>query len=368
MKILQLIYESFGSPFGFGGAGVRAYEIYRRLKGRHDITLLCMKYPGSRDSDIEGLKHIFVGKETKNLITSVIAYTIKAMQFVRKNGGAFDVIVENFLPATPFFSQYFTKTPVTLQIQDFWGKHTFERYPLSVALPMFLAEKFYPKLYKQIIFVSDITRERFNLSAETVTVPNGIDRSLLQVEGKNGGTILFVSSIDLYKKGLDLLLEAFSQISPLHQDVRLRVAGTGRDFDAVKREIHGLPPKVRKNIELLGWISGVQKTEVISDALFTVLPSRHESAPISILESAACGKPIIVSDIPELAFVCREGFGMSFPSGSANALAEKMRLLLADNKEREALRKRGREFAARFLWDDIAVRFEEFLKYVADKP
>lgn len=31
MKILQIIYESFGSPFGFGGAGVRAYEIYRRL-------------------------------------------------------------------------------------------------------------------------------------------------------------------------------------------------------------------------------------------------------------------------------------------------------------------------------------------------
>ena len=32
MKILQIIYESFGSPFGFGGAGVRAYEIYKRLK------------------------------------------------------------------------------------------------------------------------------------------------------------------------------------------------------------------------------------------------------------------------------------------------------------------------------------------------
>jgi glycosyltransferase involved in cell wall biosynthesis len=368
MKILQLIYESFGSPFGFGGAGVRAHEIYRRLKDRHDITLLCMKYPNSRDADIEGLKHIFVGKESKNLTTSIIAYTLKAIQFIRENGDNFDIIVENFLPATPFFSQYFTKTPVTLQIQDFWGKHTFKRYPFRFAFPMFLAEKFYPKLYKQIIFVSDITKERFNLSVKTVTIPNGIDRSLLGVEEKNDGSILFVSSIDFYKKGLDLLLKAFSQISPLHQDVRLRIAGAGRDFDVVRSNMHNLPPSVRENIELLGWISGVEKTEVISSALFTVLPSRHESSPISILEAAAFGKPVIVSDIPELSFVSREGFGLSFHCNSANELSEKMRLLLEDSREREALGKRGREFAARFLWDDIAVKFEEVLKHTVENP
>ena len=67
MKILQIIYESFGNPFGFGGAGVRAYEIYKRIKDRHDVTLLCMRYPGARDGEIQGLKHVFVGVETKNL-------------------------------------------------------------------------------------------------------------------------------------------------------------------------------------------------------------------------------------------------------------------------------------------------------------
>jgi hypothetical protein len=64
MKILQLTYESLGSPFGFGGAGVRAYKIYKRLKDRHDITLLCLKYPGVTDCEIEGLRHIFVGTES----------------------------------------------------------------------------------------------------------------------------------------------------------------------------------------------------------------------------------------------------------------------------------------------------------------
>jgi glycosyltransferase involved in cell wall biosynthesis len=362
MKILQIIYESPGSPFGFGGAGIRACETYKRLKDRHDITLLCMRYPGAEDGEIEGLKHIFLGTESKNLALSVMAYSLKTMKFIRENGDSFDVIVENFLPPTPFFSQYLTKTPVVLQIQDFWGRHTFKRYPLGFAFPMFLVEKFYPKLYKQIIFVSDITKEKFNLSARTVIVPNGIDDSFLQSSENNDNSILFISSIDRYKKGLDILLKAFSQISPIFRDVRLSIAGTGRDFDVIRREVNNIPVNIRENIDLPGWISGEEKRKAISRALFTVLPSRHESSPISILESAACGKPVIVSDIPELAFACREGFGISFPSGSADGLSEKIKLLLTDSEQREASGKRGREYASQFLWDNIAIRFENVLR------
>jgi glycosyltransferase involved in cell wall biosynthesis len=366
MKILQIIYESFGSPFGFGGAGMRAYEIFRRLKDRHDITFLCMKYPGAEDGEIEGLKHHFAGIESKNFTRSVFSYTLNAAKFVRKNGDDFNIIIENFLPATPFFSRYLTKTPVVLQIQDFWGKHVFKRYPFRFGLPMFLTEKFYPTLYSQIIFVSDVTRERFHLTAKNITIPNGIDERLLRAEEEDDNSILFLSSVDLYKKGLDLLLDAFSLVCPFYQNVTLSIAGTGRDFEILKHEIEKLPADVRKNVRLLGWLSGEEKTRAISRALFTVLPSRHESSPISILEAAACGKPLIVSDIPELAFVCREGFGISFPSGSSNGLLEKMRLLLADGKKREALGKRAREFAAQFLWDDIAVQFEEVLRNIAD--
>jgi glycosyltransferase involved in cell wall biosynthesis len=366
MRILQIIYESFGSPFGFGGAGMRAYAIFRRLKDRHDITFLCMKYPGAEDGEIQGIKHHFIGTENNNLLRSVLAYTLNAIQFVRKYGDNFDVIIENFLPPTPFFSHYLTKTPVILQIQDFWGTHTFKRYPFRFALPMFLVEKFYPKLYKQIIFVSDITKERFYLPGNTIIIPNGIDESFLQADEDNDNSILFLSSIDLYKKGLDLLLKAFSQLSSHYQKVTLAIAGTGRDFALLKSEIDNLPAHIRKNVKLLGWISGKAKTKIIARALFSVLPSRHESSPISILEAAACGIPVIVSDIPELSFVNKEGFGISFSSGSADRLAEKMRLLLADGKKREALGKRAREFAAQFLWDDIAVQFEEVLRNIAD--
>ena len=94
MKILHLLYESKDDPFGIGGVGIRAYELYRHLSSRHEITLLCKKYPGARDVEIEGLKHIFAGAESDSLTRTLISYAFHAAQFVRHHGEEFDIIIE----------------------------------------------------------------------------------------------------------------------------------------------------------------------------------------------------------------------------------------------------------------------------------
>jgi len=367
MKILQLIYESFGSPFGFGGAGVRAYEIYKRLKERHEITLLCMKYPGAQDGDIEGVKHIFVGMESKSLTRSVLAYTIKSANFARRYGNDFDVIVENFLPSTPFFTRFLTKTPVILQIQGIMEGHSLRKFNPFHSFPMYVVEGFYPKLYDRFIFVSSVTKEKvMSIVKRKIklchVIPNGIDEELLRVSPEDGDHILFFSRIDIYTKGLDILIEAFKRIIPEYPEIRLILAG--HEFDRFDKLVSGLPPSLRRKIEYAGFVTGKEKVRLLSRAKIVVLPSRHESAPISILEAAACGKPVIVSDIPELDFVQKEGFGLSFPSGSAEGLKEKIGMLLGDDKRRQAMGRRGREYAAKFLWRDIAVKFENVLNHI----
>ncbi len=364
MRILQLIYESLGSPFGFGGAGVRAYEIYRRLKDAHEIVLLCMKYPGARDGEREGLRHIFVGRESKGLAKSVLSYTIEAARFVKRHGDTFDIIVENFLPSTPFFSRTLTNTPVILQVQGIMESHSIRKFSPMYSLPMFLTEWFYPRLYKRFIFVSPVTRDKMmsrigKKPLLCAVIPNGVNRELLDLVPEEDEYLLFFSRIDRYTKGLDLLVEAFVKISAEFPHLKLVLAGY--EFDTFDSLLKGVPSALTKRISYAGFVTGDRKNSLLSHAKIIVLPSRHESAPVSILEAAACGKPLIVSDIPELHFVEKKGFGVSFPSGSGEGLEEKIKLLVTDGALRAALGARGREYAKGYSWDSIAVQFERTL-------
>jgi glycosyltransferase involved in cell wall biosynthesis len=365
VKILQIIYESFGSPYGFGGAGVRAYEIYKRLSSTHDITLLCMKYPGAKDGVIQGLRHVFLGTENRSLTKSVVAYTAGTSRFIHGHGKEFDVIVENFLPATPFFTKTLTKTPVILQVQGLMEKNVFRKFRFHYSIPMYIAESFYPKLYDRFVFVSEITKDKTLKKIRKPlklceVIPNGVDMSLLETVPVEGDYILFFNRIDAYAKGIDILLKAFERILTSYPHVKLICAG--HESDKFEGLLKKLGTYVREKITYAGFLSGEEKIRLISGAKIFVLPSRHESFPISILEAAAAQKPVIVSDIAELRHVENNQFGLSFRSGSVEDLQEKLEMLLKSETMRRALGAKGRIFAKNLLWDNLAVKFDEALQ------
>ncbi len=367
MRILQLIYESISSPFGFGGAGVRAYEIYKRLKERHEITLLCMKYPKVMDGEIEGLRHVFVGTESNSLTKSVLSYTFKAAKYVRRHGKDYDVIVENFLPATPFFSRFLTKTPVILQIQGIMGLHSIKKFNPLYGLPMYIMEKIYPRLYDRFVFVTDVNVDKLmRKSKQYSVIPNGIDRELLHInEEEEHDYILFLSRIDIYTKGLNIVIDAFRLVSDKFKELRLVLAGY--EFNSTTKLLKRVPMGLGERVSYAGFVSGEEKMRLLSRAKVFILPSRHESYPVSILEALACGRAVLVSNIPELRYIGENGIGLTFKSGSSQDLSEKLSLLLENGKLRQSLGDKGRRYASQFLWDDMALRSERFLFEVVGK-
>ena len=361
MKILQLIYESLGNPYGTGGGTIRAYEIYKRLKNRHEITLVCMKYPGARNGEIQGLRHVFVGTESKNLTMSVFAYTLKAAEYVRRYGNNFDVVIENFLPMTPFFSKFLTKTPSILQIQGITGFHSFKKYNPLYSLPMYIVEKIYPLLYDKFIFVTDSGMDKLKKrSQKNATIPNGIDRELLHINAEEENDyILFLSRIDTYTKGLDILLDAFVSVSDRFKGLKLVLAGY--EFNSITELIKRIPERLKERVSYAGFVLGEEKIKLLAGAKVFILPSRHEAHPVSILEALACNQDVIASDIPELRYISENGIGLTFKSGSSKDLADKLSVLLEDKAFRKQLGDKGRRYVSEFLWDDIALMFERFL-------
>ena len=123
---------------------------------------------------------------------------------------------------------------------------------------------------------------------------------------------------------------------------------------------------VRACVETLGWVSGDRKAELLSQARFVVIPSRHEVQPIGALEAMACGKALLVSDIPELRDVVEWGGGVAFKTSDAKSLAQSMTMLAARADLRE-MGQRGRDWVKNYTWDNIAVRFEAALYAVLER-
>ncbi len=365
MRILHLLYESKGDPFGIGGVGIRAYEIHKYLKDRHEITLLCRKYPGARDRKIEGLKHIFVGTESKNLTKTLLSYAHHSSLFVKKHGESFDIIIQEFSPAIPTSLHVFTKKPVVLQIQGYTGLKYFQKYNIFYAVVLYLFERYLPMFYKNFIFVSESSKNNYHINGNknVEIISNGIaEESIEDLDTEESGYILFLGRIDIHHKGLDILLTAYRDFYHLFPGIRLVIAGDGRDRQSFSDLLQKLPANIRQNIELKGWVDGDRKAGLFRKASLVVMPSRYEALSIVSLEAMSYGKPVIVSDIPEFAFVTEKNAGISFKTGDPQSLAEAMRhCMTLTRDERVKIGQTGRSWAKDFTWDKIAVKYENFL-------
>lgn len=357
MRILHCIYDHVENPWVGGGGAHRVREIYRRLAERHDVTVVCGKYPGARDYVEGDLGYRFVGTDNNNYALSTFSYAFEAAKWLRRHKNEADVIVEDFAPYNPLFSNVMASgRPVVLQVHHREGLNLFKRY-FVLGLPFMAIEKFYPRLFRDCICVSEASKQKFGLKEASV-ISNGISDSLLETDSIDGDYASFVGRLHIHNKGLDTLVKAAAI-----KRFKASVAGRGRDEAKLREMINGAGLSGR--IGLAGYLDEDEKVRFISKSRLFVLPSRYEGQGIVVLEAAACGKPVVVSDIQELSFAVEAGFGISFKAGDHKDLAEKINLLWEDEDARKRMSGRAREFAREHTWGKIATEYEHVLIQVA---
>jgi len=351
MKILHFIYDHINNPWVGGGGAVRCYEINKRLGSMgNQVTIVTGNYLGAKNYKEGNLEFLFVGKSI-NYYISVFSYARYARKFLRENFKKYDIIIEDFAPWNPIFSYKLqTLKPIILQVHQKESFNILKRY-FILGIPFFVFENRYPKKFKNITTVSKSSKEKFKINAKIIS--NGIDTNFLKEEVTyDGDYILFIGRIDFYHKGIDILLKAIENFN----DIQLIFVGSGKDEKKLIKIINN-----KKNINFYGYLSGVEKINIIKNARFIVLPSRFEGQPVVTLEAAALGKPVIVSDIPELKYVVENKFGISFKSQDWPDLRVKIEYLWNNKELIKRLGENGRRFAQNYTWDKISEEYKEYL-------
>ena len=164
--------------------------------------------------------------------------------------------------------------------------------------------------------------------------------------------ILFLSRLH-FKKGLDILADAFWLISRSHPDVDIVVAGPAGGaelaFDNKIRD-YGLQDRVHT----VGPIYGAAKLQAIIDSACFCLPSRQEGFSMAITEALACGVPVVITDACHFPEVGQADAGFIVPL-DAKAVAEGLCRVLDDERLATEMGERGRRMVMeRFTWPAIA--------------
>jgi len=88
-----------------------------------------------------------------------------------------------------------------------------------------------------------------------------------------------------------------------------------------------------------------------------VLPSYREGLPKSLLEAAACSRPIIASDVPGCReIVCHNKNGLLVQVRNPGALAEAMKTLISNKELRYSMGAKGRVLVEQNFSDEVVVR------------
>ena len=155
----------------------------------------------------------------------------------------------------------------------------------------------------------------------------------------------------LRDKGVREFVDAAALVRDTRNDVVFTLVGTpdeGNPSSVSSRQVRSWADAGR--LEWWGYREDI--ADVLARSHIAVLPSYGEGMPKTLLEAAACGRPIVATDVPGCRDVVRHGVnGLLVPARDARALADAITALADDPARRAAMGAEGRrraeeEFAA----------------------
>ena len=151
-------------------------------------------------------------------------------------------------------------------------------------------------------------------------------------------------------KGIDILIDAIAALHRRNLPVTATLVGAGPDEAMLRAQVERLLLQ-----HAVRFASAMPARRALTLGKVMVIPSRAESLPYVVLETAAASKPLITTSVGGIPEIYGPLSNTLVPAGDAEALANAITRVLSDPVAANALAQTLRDRVALFFSDDMMV-------------
>lgn len=359
----------------YGGISRYYTEIFSILSKKNDVEILLPIY-SSENAYIKKTNLLEESKNLQRLYKTLSFFKISSRSLQRKNSDKLlETVFQNldydlFVPTyyDPYFLEKIGDKPFVLTVYDM----------IHELFPHFFEVDLFHVFERKQILLNKATRiiaVSHNTKKDILKVYPHIDPDIIKVihHGSSikihpnvdvdlpANYILYVGARDDYKN-FEFLLKSANLILKNDPSLVLIAAGGGKfnEEEIAFIKSLGLQKKVlQKSFEEEELGHFYQRAKCF------VFPSLYEGFGIPVLESMACGCPIILSkhgSFPEVA----GDAGIYFDTESEEDLREKLQMVLSDEKVRNLYAEKGLQQVKKYNWEDAAEQCLQLYKEAVD--
>lgn len=198
---------------------------------------------------------------------------------------------------------------------------------------------------------------------EFASLPARNDFREHRLGGYDGPVILFLGRVT-QKKGVDVLIQAFARVRPVHK-CRLVIVGPDDEglLPGLRRQVRGLG--LDRDVEFLDPVYGEERLAALSTADVWALSSHTENFGIAVAEAMAAGCAVVTTPGVNLAPDIAAADAGAVVEASPDAFGDGLLDLLTNDRRRAELRRRARDFAARYDWSVVGPQVMQMYRAAA---
>ncbi len=341
------------------------YEIYAITTDQKEKNIF---FPLNKKIKHIDLEINYLDDINKNFFKRILIYIQKQKEHEKKLKNIINEIKPEILISLgdedrTFIYKFKNKNIKIVREHHFNKKHLLQNearnfiYKLK-AYYMYFKDIYLVDKYDEFIVLTEEDKENWH-NKKIKSIPNFINNIPEKSSNCENKKIISVGRLE-YQKGYDILIDVWNIISKKYPDWILEIYGEGIERESLQNKINKLG--LEKSFILKGAVKNIQD-KYLESSIY-VMSSRYEGMPMVLLETMACGLPVVSFDCPcgPKDIIKNNEDGFLVPFGNMEQMAEKIEELILDEEKRKLFGKNARKNIQRYSQEKVMSEWKELFE------